>query len=64
MRQLRSMDGPATMTITATAKLNTALIAMASRGGRPRCSDPVDHALWTSEDQRDSRHRRPMVPRL
>jgi hypothetical protein len=38
---------------TATAKLNTALITMASRGGRPRCADPVDHALWTSEDQHD-----------
>jgi len=35
---------------TATAKLNTALITMASHGSRPRCADPVDHALWTSED--------------
>jgi hypothetical protein len=38
---------------TATPKLNTALITMASQGGRPRCADPVDHALWTSEDQQD-----------
>jgi hypothetical protein len=27
---------------TATAKLNTALITMASQGDRPRCADPVD----------------------
>jgi hypothetical protein len=53
MRPLPSMDGAATMTTTATAKLNTALITMASRGVRPRCSDPVDHQLWTSEDQHD-----------
>jgi hypothetical protein len=38
---------------TATAKLNTALITMASQGGRPRCADPVDHALWTSDDQHE-----------
>jgi hypothetical protein len=37
---------------TVTAKLNTALITMASQG-RPRCADPVDHQLWTSEDQHD-----------
>jgi hypothetical protein len=48
-----SMDGRATMTTTATAKLNTALLALAVQGNRPRCSDPVDHQLWTSEDQRD-----------
>jgi hypothetical protein len=34
---------------TATATLNTALITMASRGSRPRCADPIDHQLWTSE---------------
>jgi Transcription factor WhiB len=38
---------------TATARFNTALITMAVRGDRPRCSDPVDHAMWTSEDQQD-----------
>jgi hypothetical protein len=38
---------------TATTKLNTALITMASRGGRPRCADPIDHQLWTSEHQHD-----------
>jgi Transcription factor WhiB len=38
---------------TATASLNTALITMASQGSRPRCADPVDHQLWTSEDQHD-----------
>jgi hypothetical protein len=38
---------------TVTAKLNTALITMASRGDRPRCADPIDHQLWTSEDQHD-----------
>jgi hypothetical protein len=53
MRPLPSMDGPATMTPTATAKLNTALITLASQGSRPRCADPVDHQLWTSEDQQD-----------
>jgi hypothetical protein len=38
---------------TATTKLNTALITMASQGSRPRCADPIDHQLWTSEDQHD-----------
>jgi hypothetical protein len=38
---------------TATARLNTALINLAVQGERVRCSDPVDHALWTSDDQRD-----------
>jgi hypothetical protein len=38
---------------TATAKLNTALITMASQGSRPRCADPIDHQLWTSKDQHD-----------
>ena len=37
----------------ATTKLNTALITMASQGSRPRCADPIDHQLWTSEDQHD-----------
>jgi hypothetical protein len=39
------------MTTHATAKLNTALITMASQGSRPRCADPIDHQLWTSENQ-------------
>jgi hypothetical protein len=38
---------------TATAKLNTALITMASQGSRPRCADPIDHQPWTSEDESD-----------
>jgi hypothetical protein len=38
---------------TADHRLTMALIALAVRGERPRCSDPVDHALWTSDDQHD-----------
>jgi hypothetical protein len=38
---------------TATARLNTALITLASQGERPRCSDPIDHQRWTSDDQHD-----------
>jgi hypothetical protein len=38
---------------TAEHRLTMALIALAVRGERPRCSDPVDHALWTSDDQHD-----------
>jgi hypothetical protein len=38
---------------TATDLLNRRLLDMAVRGDRPRCSDPVDHARWTSEDQHD-----------
>jgi hypothetical protein len=38
---------------TATARLNIALITMAQCGDRPRCSDPLDHNLWTSDDQHD-----------
>lgn len=37
----------------ATDRLTSALIALAARGERPRCSDPVDHARWTSDDQHD-----------
>jgi len=40
---------------TATARLNTALINLAVQGERVRCSDPVDHALWTSDDGRGER---------
>jgi hypothetical protein len=38
---------------TAAERLTRALINLAVRGERPRCSDPVDHALWTSDDRRD-----------
>jgi hypothetical protein len=34
-------------------RLTMALIALAFRGKRPRCSGSVDHVLWTSDDQRD-----------
>jgi len=34
-------------------RLTQALIALAVRGERPRCSDPVDHQRWTSDDQHD-----------
>jgi hypothetical protein len=46
------MDGADAMN-TATQAFNRALITMAARGERPRCSDPIDHQLWTSEDQQD-----------
>ena len=52
MRPLRSMDDSATMT-TATTLFNNALLALAVRGDRPRCSDTVDHARWTSEHPAD-----------
>jgi hypothetical protein len=38
---------------TATHLFNRALIALASKGDRPRCSDPVDHTVWLSEDAAD-----------
>jgi Transcription factor WhiB len=38
---------------TATDLFNRALITMAQRNERPRCSDPVDHARWTSEHPAD-----------
>jgi hypothetical protein len=34
---------------TATALLNRALLNMAARGEHPRCGNPVDHNLWTSD---------------
>jgi hypothetical protein len=34
-------------------RLTQGLIALAVRGERPRCSDPVDDTLWTSDDHRD-----------
>jgi hypothetical protein len=39
--------------MTATQQLNRRLITLAATGNRPRCSDPVDHALWTSDEPRD-----------
>jgi hypothetical protein len=39
--------------MTATARFNTALITMALRGDRPRCSDPVTSGHWTAEDPAD-----------
>jgi hypothetical protein len=39
--------------MTATARLNTALLTLAVRGERPRCFDPIDHQLWTSEEPAD-----------
>jgi hypothetical protein len=38
---------------TATTRLNTALITLASKGDRARCADPITHVMWTSEDQHD-----------
>jgi Transcription factor WhiB len=38
---------------TAAALLNRRLLELARRGDRPRCSDPVDHARWTSENPAD-----------
>jgi Transcription factor WhiB len=38
---------------TATARFHLALITLAQRGERVRCSDPVDHQRWTSDDHRD-----------
>jgi hypothetical protein len=40
-------------TNAATNALHLQLIAMAQRGERPRCADPITHNLWTSDDQRD-----------
>jgi hypothetical protein len=38
---------------TAAGRLNIALLTMAANGERPRCADPVDHDLWTSESEVD-----------
>jgi hypothetical protein len=38
---------------TATDLFNRRLLDMAVRGDRLRCSDPVDHAMWTSEHAAD-----------
>jgi hypothetical protein len=50
---LHSLGGPARPMTTATARLNTALLTMAQRHERPRCADPITHAMWTSDDQHD-----------
>jgi hypothetical protein len=42
-----------TRTSTATQTLHLRLIGMAVRGDRPRCSDPIDHDLWTSDHAED-----------
>jgi hypothetical protein len=36
---------------TATATHNRALVTLAARGDRPRCSDPIDQAFWNSHHQ-------------
>jgi hypothetical protein len=38
---------------TATTRLNTALLTMAQRGERPRCSDPITNVMWTAENADD-----------
>jgi hypothetical protein len=38
---------------TATDLFNRRLLTMAQRGDRVRCSDPIDHARWTSDSDRD-----------
>ena len=30
-------------------RLTSAILALALRGGRPRCGDPATHELWTSD---------------
>lgn len=35
---------------TAAARFHTALITMGANGERPRSSDPITGAMWTSED--------------
>jgi Transcription factor WhiB len=34
-------------------RLTRALLDLATQGERVRCSDPIDHARWTSDNQRD-----------
>jgi hypothetical protein len=38
----------------ATDALTTALVAMASKGLRPNCSDPGTSELWISDRSRDA----------
>lgn len=35
--------------MSARDRLDRALLDLADRGGRPRCGEPADHLLWTSE---------------
>jgi hypothetical protein len=42
-----------TTTTTATAHLNRRLLELAVQGERPRCSDPIDHNRWTSDNADD-----------
>lgn len=35
---------------TARERLDLALLDLAARGRRPRCAEPADHHLWTSDD--------------
>lgn len=50
---LQDLELPARPMTTATTRLNTALLTMARRAERRRCSDPVDHMLWTTENADD-----------
>lgn len=36
--------------MNARAAFDAALVDMASRGEKPRCAEPADRHLWTSED--------------
>jgi hypothetical protein len=53
MTSAKSNWGVGMTTNAATNALHLQLIAMAQRGERPRCADPITHNLWTSDDQRD-----------
>jgi hypothetical protein len=52
---LQDLGGPARPMTNAAEQLNLALVELAIQGERPRCSDPVDHALWISDDGRGER---------
>ena len=41
--------------MTARDALDRALLDLAADGHRPRCGEPGDHELWTSEDRDDRR---------
>ncbi|MGE9806921.1 WhiB family transcriptional regulator [Janibacter sp. G1551] len=46
------MSGPEQRVVramTARSRLDRALLELADKGGRPRCGDPLEHPLWTSE---------------
>jgi hypothetical protein len=46
----RTRTRTAAVQLTRTS-LTRALVNLAARGGRPRCSDPDTHRYWTSEAQ-------------